>query len=91
MQNSAQIALNFQSPGAAERPVIDKTGLSGLYDYDVTYTLDRPGGAASGEASNPLPFFPEAVERELGLKLEAKKAPWDVVVIDRFNPAPIEN
>jgi uncharacterized protein (TIGR03435 family) len=90
LQNAAQIALNFQSSGAAERPVIDKTALSGFYDYDVAYTLDRPGGAASREASNPLPFFPEAVERELGLKLEAKKAPWDVIVIDRFNPVPIE-
>jgi uncharacterized protein (TIGR03435 family) len=49
-------------------PVVDQTGLSGLYDY----TFDWPDAGSSLFASL----------EELGLKLEAKKAPVEVLVID---------
>lgn len=70
------------------RPVIDKTGLSGKYDYTATYTPD-PGQAAVGPsaptdappADGPSIFT--ALREQLGLRLESAKGPVEVLVIDR--------
>jgi uncharacterized protein (TIGR03435 family) len=63
--------------------VLDETGLSGTYDF----TLNFPDGVRLG-IDNPVP--PEssepavstAIEQQLGLKLELKKVPLEVLVID---------
>ncbi len=63
--------------------VVDSTGLAGLYDLDLDFTLDE-SMSAEGEK-----LF-EAVQRQLGLKLEARKGPVEVVVIDHVEK-PSEN
>ena len=90
MQSTADIARNFSSVMAARRPVIDKTGLSGVYDYDVLYQPEFQG-ANVDDASTPGEDFVAVVERVLGLKLQPKKGPVDVVVIDSFNKTPTAN
>jgi uncharacterized protein (TIGR03435 family) len=72
----------------ADRPVIDKTGLKGLYDFKLQFTPDpgltaapAPGGVPSTAA--PLgPSLFTALEDQLGLKLESGKGPLPVLVID---------
>ena len=65
------------SDGLAGRTVIDKTGLSGNYDIDLTWTPDdQPATADSG------PSIFTALEEQLGLKLVPAKGPVDVFVID---------
>jgi uncharacterized protein (TIGR03435 family) len=56
-------------------PVLDETGLTGLYDLNLDFTIDE-----SLSAEGPRIF--EAVQDQLGLKLEARKGPVEVVVID---------
>lgn len=56
-------------------PVVDKTGLAGLYDLDMDFTLDE-SLSAEGER-----LF-DAVQRQLGLKLEPGKGSVEVLVID---------
>ena len=68
-----------------DRPVVDKTGLSGRYDFDLEWAPDETqfGGdvpAATAAATSP-PLF-EAIQQELGLKLEATKGPVDALVVD---------
>jgi uncharacterized protein (TIGR03435 family) len=71
------------------RTVIDKTGLTGLYDFTLTYTSDADAGSpASDAASGPTIFT--ALEEQLGLKLESAKGPVPVIVIDSIDP-PSEN
>ena len=76
-------------------PVIDKTGLSGLYDFSLEFTLvlPLPPGAPpdTPAASDPGPDLAAAVERELGLKLVGSKAKLDVIVIDQAEKVPTEN
>src|SRR5882724_1989156 len=76
---------------AAGRPVIDKTGLTGKYDYKLEYSADSgsavaPGGDSTGAAapdSEPSgPNIFTAVQEQLGLKLESGKGPVAIVVID---------
>ena len=67
------------------RKVVDHTGLTGRYDFNLTWTPDdtaTEGSAASGAAPGPSLFT--AVQEQLGLKLEPIRAPVDVVVIDHL-------
>ena len=79
--------------GQADRLVIDRTGLTGAYDFDYEFTPDLPGrgdGAASATAVAERPGLFTALEEQLGLKLQATRAPITVTVIDRVTP-PTEN
>jgi uncharacterized protein (TIGR03435 family) len=69
-------------------PVIDTTGLSGAYDINIEWTQDEPNGAPS-EAPGPSIFT--AIQDQLGLKLEWRKSPMDVMVIDQADKLPIPN
>ena len=79
-----------------DRPVIDMTGLAGDYDFTLTYTADPPPNLPpeakiNGEPidfSGPTIF--QAVRQQLGLRLEARKAPAPVMVIERIE-RPSEN
>ena len=67
--------------GAAGRPVLDHTGLTGRYDISVDW--------ASSPDVDSISVF-TAVQEQLGLKLESTTAPLDVVVIERVE-RPSEN
>lgn len=75
-----------------DRPVVDMTGLTGRYDFSLEWAPDETqfGGelpAASADAPSP-PLF-EAVQQQLGLKLEARKGPVSAIVIDQVeHPSP---
>jgi len=81
----AQIATIFQ--GQTGRPVVDRTGLTGNWQFVMTFSQERPlGTPAPGDnipAPDPnAPSFFTALQEQLGLKLESTKAPFDVTVID---------
>jgi uncharacterized protein (TIGR03435 family) len=78
-----------------ERPVVDKTGLSGLYDFDVTLERSEQGNAPGPQSSldrrsEMTARLIAAIER-LGLKLVSGKGPVEVVVVDRVNSVTTEN
>jgi uncharacterized protein (TIGR03435 family) len=90
-QSMAQFAALLS--GRVQRVVIDRTGLTGNFDFDLTWTPDQmpqgqPGPPPPGAPPLP-PIDPNgpsiftAVQEQLGLKLESTKGPVDVVVIDR--------
>lgn len=69
-----------------DRPVVDQTGLTGRYDFDLTWAPDETqfqGEApkASEDAASP-PLF-TALTQQLGLRLEATKGPVSALVIDK--------
>jgi len=79
--------------------VVDKTGLTATYDYSVEFAPDESmragmlppgpgGGSPPPESEGPSIFA--ALQEQLGLKLEARKEPVDVVVIDHID-RPTEN
>lgn len=69
------------------RPVIDRTGLKGSYDFKLKWTPEGHGGELPADA--PPGLF-TALQEELGLKLEASKGPVRVLVIDHVE-RPTEN
>jgi len=84
------------------RSVVDNTGLTGNYDYNLHWTPDESlmprGGPGDGgphlQADAPIdpngPTLFTALEEQLGLKLESQKGKVDVIVIDHIDP-PSEN
>jgi uncharacterized protein (TIGR03435 family) len=77
--------------GTAGRPVIDKTGLTGLYHIMMEY--DRMAairGPALADTPGAAPSVFIAVQEQLGLKLEPSRAMRDTLVIDRLE-RPTEN
>jgi uncharacterized protein (TIGR03435 family) len=80
-----------------DRPVINATGLKGLYNFTLAWANEgraRPNApAAEGSAvsdSDNVPSIFSALQEQLGLKLEARKAPVEVLVIDHIG-RPSEN
>ncbi len=84
MQALADFLRDVASPYLT-RPVVDATGLEGVWDFDIQWTYDPPHGDADGTT-----IF-TAVEKQLGLRLEAKDAPLPVVVIDTVAEKPTPN
>ena len=62
-------------------PVVDQTGLSGAWDFDLKFT---PRNRLAQAGSDGISLF-DAVDKQLGLKLEAKKAPLAVLIVDSVN------
>jgi uncharacterized protein (TIGR03435 family) len=71
-----------------ERPVIDRTGLTGNYDFLLNFAPVRPPGAAP--TYTMLPSIFEALKLQLGLKLQAGKGPVQYIIIDHID-RPSEN
>ena len=75
------------------RPVIDKTGLTGVYDYTLKFAFEgrMPGVMGPlGSQGPPPPVDPDApslsaaLQEQLGLKLEGARGPVEVAIIDKF-------
>lgn len=79
--------LTYSLSSQLEHTVIDKTGLTGKYDFTLNW--QPAAGADASEESSTASIF-TALEEQLGLKLEATKAPVDVLVVDHLE-MPSEN
>jgi bla regulator protein blaR1 len=69
----------------ADRPVVDRTGLTGVYDFTLEWNLTDGQQSAVGapkDADSSGPSLFTAVQEQLGLKLETAKAPIEILVID---------
>jgi uncharacterized protein (TIGR03435 family) len=86
-RESTMAFLAAQLVPLVERPVLDRTGLAGAFDVDLVYAPD--GATPFATASNAPPLF-TATREQLGLRLEASRAPVDVLVINRVE-LPTEN
>jgi uncharacterized protein (TIGR03435 family) len=80
------------------RVVLDQTGLSGQFDFELSFTPEQmPQGPPPGANGPPLPPIDPngpslftALQEQLGLKLESTKGSVDVLVIDRVEPPTID-
>jgi uncharacterized protein (TIGR03435 family) len=78
------------------RPVYDKTGLNGAYDFELVFMPEGGRGMPIGPPPPGAPPLPPidpdapslftAIQEQLGLKLEAGRGPVDVIVIDSVQP-----
>ena len=86
-------ALAQAFSGPAGRMVVERTGLSGAWDFELNYAAEgrgAPGGADAAPADPNAPSLFTAIQEQLGLKLESTKGPVEVLVIDSVE-RPTEN
>jgi uncharacterized protein (TIGR03435 family) len=80
------------------RTIVDRTGLTGKYDFTLEYAPEEGGAqqpGAGAEAGGVLPSSPPdsapsiftALQEQLGLKLESTKGPVAVIIIDHIEKA----
>ncbi|HEX3878400.1 MAG TPA: TIGR03435 family protein [Bryobacteraceae bacterium] len=96
--------LQSLASGYIHSPVLDATGLEGAWDFSLSFStigqLQGGRGAAAnanaesgGAASDPngAVSLPDAIAKQLGLKMEITKRPVEVLVIDHVEAKPVEN
>lgn len=71
--------VRVMRPALPNLPVIDKTGIEGIWDIDFKLPMDPTGGMAA---------LSEELEKRLGLKLELSTAPLEVIAVTRVNLKP---
>jgi uncharacterized protein (TIGR03435 family) len=83
-----ELAHFLEQPAA--RPVVDDTGLTGHYDFQIRLEWIRRRSDA-GPASDSLPTVFTAVQEQLGLRLESATHSFPHLVIDSIDREPTEN
>ena len=75
------------------QPVVNATGLAGAFTFTLEWTPDETQRGGPSDAPPPVAGLSilSALPEQLGLKLEGKKAPTEVLVIDHIDRAPTEN
>ena len=100
VRNASMAEFAQVMQGALDRPVVDQTGLKDRYDFQFRWTPDEsqyggripPPNSGDNGATNadaPPPLF-TAIQEQIGLKLDAEKAPAKVMVIESVQK-PSEN
>jgi len=90
------LASSLAQMGNLDRAVLDRTGLSGVYDFTFEWTPQHNGpGTPQLNGQPPVvnesgPTFTEDLQEQLGLKLEPQTAPTEVLVVDNVE-RPSEN
>ena len=66
--------------GQTQRAVIDRTGLAGAWDFELTFA--PPDVAADASTDRNIPTLVTALQEQLGLKLDSTRGPAEVLIID---------
>ncbi len=82
-ESSTMALLADKLSQQSDRPVIDRTAIKGAYAFKLSWQPDDL-------KTDGVSLF-TAIQEQLGLKLESRKEPMDVVVIDHIEKTPTEN
>jgi len=83
----AQLAEMISSP--LQGVVVDQTGLKGAWDFTLdasTFTMTQPTGI-----DDAINMIIQAVGEQLGIKIDQKKVPAEMLIVDRAERIPVEN
>ena len=88
MLTMGMLTERLSLPSVGDRRVVDKTGLTGQYDFTLYYSsINNPPSSPDHNA----PGIEQALQEQLGLKLVPSTASIDVIVIDHAEKTPTEN
>jgi uncharacterized protein (TIGR03435 family) len=82
--------LRGMANGYLDHPVVDTTGLTGSYDFTLSWVGPGMVGRSAGGTGSGVSIF-DAVDQQLGLKLEGTTQPGTVIVVEHVNQKPTDN
>src|SRR5437016_1990462 len=85
--NALAESVRQMAGGYVTHEVVNETKIDGTFDFDLTWT---PRGALARAGADGISMF-DAVEKQLGLKLEEKKVPMPVLIVEKANQKPSAN
>jgi uncharacterized protein (TIGR03435 family) len=65
------------------QPVVDQTNVTGRFDFVLEFADPRPNRAETGDGIAPLPSIFTVLSEQLGVKLEGRKVPVEMLIVDR--------
>jgi uncharacterized protein (TIGR03435 family) len=83
--------LRRLSNGYVTNAVLDQTGLSGSWDFELQFTQRAILGLAASIDGAVVTSLPDAIDKQLGLKLEERDIPTPVLIVESVNAAPTAN
>jgi len=83
--------LHVAAKNFVDHPVVDETGLTGVYDFQLDWMGMAPYRQAKANPEGPKPFGAFDGVEKLGLHLEAGKRPLPVIVVESVNETPTPN
>lgn len=91
-RGSIQKLIDQLNHGIGRDPWVDETGLRGVYEIKLDFALDLPSTSplTQREDFQSTPQIAQALEQQLGLHLEWRKAPADIIVVDHVEKVPAE-
>jgi uncharacterized protein (TIGR03435 family) len=95
MAQLAVLLFKGMASGYVGGPVFDATGLEGGWDFTLSFSAPAAAGTPAGADTAAEPTgavsLAEAMERQIGIRMEMKKQPVEVLVIDHVERKPTEN
>jgi uncharacterized protein (TIGR03435 family) len=96
MAEFATLLFKGMAAGYVGGPVFDETGLDGRWDFTLNFSPPppaQPAAAGSDPAGDPTGTvtLPDALRKQLGIRMEMQKQPVEVLVIDHVERKPTEN
>lgn len=88
---AAGLLQGMFASGIGQDPVLNKTGLEGKWNFDVKWSMQIAIGANIPGADGERISVPDAIEKQLGLKLEQQPVPMSVVTVASVNEKPTPN
>jgi uncharacterized protein (TIGR03435 family) len=87
------VAFANNLSGIVQRTVVDRTGLMGEWDFEISYAAESPANLPPGVELPPVdpsaPSLFTAIQEQLGLRLQATRGPVEVLVVDQIDrPTP---
>ncbi len=90
MEAFSQLVHNYANDIVGAAPIYDKTDLKGAWDFEFKMSLNL--GRALGAGANPDAItFPDALDKQLGLRLDPITVPQQVMVVESINDGPTPN
>jgi uncharacterized protein (TIGR03435 family) len=90
-QGMSMAAFAVYLSGVMERPVLDTTGIPGVFDFKLEWSPSQDPAAKAPDANEIAgPSIFTALQEQLGLKLESTKGPVEIIVVDHAEK-PTEN
>jgi len=85
-----QFSEDLSTLSQVDRPVLDRTGIPGVFDFNLKFGESNDEMKRALIAGDGASIF-TLIQEQLGLKLEARKGPVEMLVIDHVEMAPVEN